>query len=411
MKNNLLAGVAAAAVSLAASSVAIAADAPGGRQPTTQELLERIERLEGELQHAQRQGAKTSNDVEEIKSAKPKTGWWENTSVSGRMYFDATHIDHKSNGAKTGLVDNGYGFDIKRFYIGIDHKFNDIFSANVTTDFTYAGKSTETNTTRLYLKKAFLQAKVDDALVLRLGSTDLPWVPFVEDVYGYRHVENTLIDRTSFGTSADWGAHASGKLAGGVLNYAVAVVNGAGYKNPPGAGNAKHFQSVDFEGRVNANWQNFIVGVGGYVGKLGNDVQGARTFHTASRFDALAAYVAGPMRVGVEYFTANNWKNVNSATADKAEGIGGFVSYKFLPEWSVFGRYDYVKPNKDTNSSLHENYYNVGIQWSPAKIVDFALAYKHDRAEHGTIGTSNGTIGGSRNGTYSEIGIWGQFRW
>jgi len=140
------------------------------------------------------------------------------------MYFDLTNITQEQDGSR--VQPTGTGFDIKRFYIGIDHKFNDTFSGNVTTDFQY---SSAISSTELYLKKAYLQAKFSDALVVRLGSTDLPWVPFAEDMYGYRYVENTLIDRTKFGTSADWGVHASGKLAGGMISYAAAAVDGAGY--------------------------------------------------------------------------------------------------------------------------------------------------------------------------------------
>src|SRR5262249_1076462 len=155
--------------------------------------------------------------------------------------------------------------------------FNKIFSANLTTDFSYVGAD---SLTQVYLKKAYLQAKLDDAFVFRLGSTDLPWVPFVEDLYGYRYVENTLIDRTKFGTSADWGAHLSGKVANGMFNYAVAVVNGAGYKKPI------RTKGPDFEGRVNFNYQDFTLGVGGYAGKLGA-AHGTVTHHTANRFDAI----------------------------------------------------------------------------------------------------------------------------
>ena len=32
----------------------------------------------------------------------------------------------------------------------------------------------------------------------------------MEGVYGYRYVENTLVDRIKFGNSADWGVHVLG---------------------------------------------------------------------------------------------------------------------------------------------------------------------------------------------------------
>jgi len=350
----------------------------------------------------------------EVAAAAPKPGWEKNTSVSGRMYYDITSINQESNGVKVPGGPNGVNFDIKRFYVGIDHTFNKTFSANITTDFTYDGAA---GATQIYIKKAYLQAKLSDALTLRLGSADLPWIPFVEDIYGYRYVENTLADRTKFGTSADWGVHALGKLPVSkdlTINYAVAAINGAGYKKP-GIGTANRSKGIDLEGRISATaMKHFTVAVGGYTGKLGKDVQGTTTYNTATRFDALAAYTDDRIRIGGEYFHASDWNDVTQANptlTNTSDGWSVFGSYKFTPKVAVFGRYDWVKPKKDTAPDLKDNYFNVGVQYSPAKIVDFALVYKRDKVDNGFISTSNGNIGGSTDGTYDEFGLWGQFRW
>jgi hypothetical protein len=336
--------------------------------------------------------------------------WWESTKISGRMYYDLTNINgynKDATGTKHDFSNNGTGFDIKRFYIGIDHQFNDVFSANVTTDFTYDKNA---GATQIYIKKAFLQAKFDPALVVRLGSSDMPWIPFAEGVYGYRYVENTLIDRTKYGTSADWGAYLQGDLAGKLISYELAVVNGNGYKNPTRA------DGMDFEGRINLNYDGFVAAVGGYDGQLGA-AHGVTTHHDATRFDAILAYVGNGAHVGVEYFTANDWHSVTSTTTDKADGYSAFASYEFVPQWSLFGRYDYVNP-KSGGASVKDNYYNVGIQYSPYKMVDFSLVYKHDDAKGGELSTSNGTMGGvigagnlSGNGAYDEVGLFGSFQW
>ncbi|MDE3115938.1 MAG: hypothetical protein KGL26_10090 [Pseudomonadota bacterium] len=344
--------------------------------------------------------------------------WWESTKISGRMYYDFSNINASSTatgGVKTDSTSNGTSFDIKRFYVGIDHKFNDIFSANITTDFTY---DTTAGASQLYIKKAYLEANLSPMLDIRLGSTDLPWIPFAEGVYGYRYVENTLIDRTKFGTSADWGVHFKGAFANGVVDYAVSVVNGNGYKKPGMGLGTNRTDSVDVEGRVSAHLDDFVVAVGGYSGKLGA-AHGTATSHTANRLDALAAYVGHGARIGVEYFNANDWNSVptSKGTSDRDDGYSAFASYDFTPEWAVFGRYDWVNP-KTTNSTTHlvtndpkDNYFNVGIQYTPFKMVNLALVYKHDKADHGTLGTSNGTIGGSASGSYDEVGLFGNFQW
>jgi len=325
----------------------------------------------------------------------------ESTTVSGKVYADFTSIDASSDDVD--LPSSGIGVDVKRFYVGINHNFDDIWSANVTTDFNYVGNDGET---QVYIKKAFLQAKLSDALIGRVGSADLPWVPSAEDQYGFRWVENTLIDRLKFGTSADWGVHGLGKLADGKFSYGLSVVNGAGYKNPTRS------NSMDFEGRVSfMPVKGLTIMLGGYTGKLGKDVEGSATpaLHTASRLDALVSYVDGPLRVGAEYFQADNWNNVTAAATDSADGYSVWGSYNFTPMWGFFARFDEAKTSKDVIPDLKDEYYNAGFVAHPRKNVDLAIVYKHEKVDGGGfVNTSNGNIGGLVEGKYDEIGIWGQ---
>ncbi|HTK34355.1 MAG TPA: hypothetical protein VL358_03585 [Caulobacteraceae bacterium] len=376
------------------AQVAATQSAVAETQTQVQQVVANSESVEDRLENVPQTVLQTLGEV-----PKPKPSWAESTSVSGRMYFDLTSVSQKSNGVKVPVT--GVGFDIKRFYIGVDHKFNDTYSANVTTDFQY---SSAISSTELYLKKAFLKANYAPYLQVRLGADDLPWIPFAEGIYGYRHIEQTLTDRTKFGTSSDWGLHVGGAL-GQYVQYEVAVIDGAGYKAP------LRSKTMDVEGRINLNYQGFVLAVGGYSGKLGKDTQGVtNVFHTASRFNALAAYVKGPYRLGVEYFSASNWNTITTVAADKSEGYSVFGSYAVNPEWSLFGRYDWVKPTKTSAPTRKENYFNVGIQYEPVKIVDLSLVYKRDKLEKGSLSTGNGTIGGSIDGTYDEIGLFGQVR-
>ena len=358
-----------------------------------------------------------------------KGKWWDSTSVSGRMYFNFSNVDTKVNGVKPTGSNNGTGFNIKRFYLGVDHTFSPIFAANVTMDVSNVVGSTNTqnvnpnsaaspaNATALvgkgfYIKKAYLQAKLDPAFIIRLGSADLPWIPYSENQYGYRHIENTVADRTNFGTSADWGVHFLGDLAGGLVSYQVSVIDGGGYRN------VKVTNSVDVEGRVSLNYKGFYAAIGGYTGDRGNNTQGSVTPHTATRENALIGYKNKVFNVGAEYFHAKNWNNVTTVAEDKTDGYSVFGNFNFNKTWSVFGKYESVKPTKISNDNLKDQYYNLGIQWEPVKIVDLALVWKHEKVENGTFGTQNGTIGGANptgtlsggRGTYNEFGLFGQLR-
>ncbi|MGN6112934.1 MAG: porin [Luteimonas sp.] len=314
------------------------------------------------------------------------------TKISGRMYYDFTSIDDTSGGAKT--AKSGTAFDIKRFYLGVDHKFDDRWAVNLTTDFQY---SSAIGATELYNKKAYVQYTVGDAFVLRAGSTDLPWVPFAENAYGMRYVENTLVDRLKFGTSADWGVHASGKLAGGSMEYAVAAVNGNGYKNP---GRSK---GLDFEGRVSfAPTASTVLGVGAYSGTLGKETGTVDAEHTANRVDFIAAYAAGNTRFGVEYFQAKNWNNVLSAASDKASGWSAWGSIGLGQGGTIlFARYDQADPSKTLDPSLQDTYYNVGVEFPVIKGVKLATVYKH---------TDRGNDAGTVDLETNEFGVWGEFR-
>lgn len=314
------------------------------------------------------------------------------TKLSGRLYYDLTQISDSNKGVKTDK--SGFAFDIKRFYLGVDHKFNDQWSMNLTTDFQYASAI---SSTQVYLKKAYIQYKYSDAFQLRAGAADLPWVPFAENYYGMRYIENTLVDRLKYGTSADWGVHAGGKLSNGTLEYAVAALNGNGYKNP------SRSKGLDVEGRLSfAPTETTIIGVGAYSGTLGKDKQTVSALHTANRVDFLAAYMSGSTRLGVEYFQASNWNSVTSMATDKAAGWSLWGSVGLNNNGvALFARYDKTDLSKTLDPTLQERYYNLGVEWPVAPGVKIATVYKHADQKNALR---------SKDLKTDEFGVWGEFR-
>jgi hypothetical protein len=311
------------------------------------------------------------------------------TSFAGKAYIDLTHIEQDSHGVNTNAT--GTGIDVKRFYLGVTHKFDDRWSANLTTDFNYVSNDGETN---VYIKKAYLQGKFSDAFIFRAGSADLPWVPFVENYYGFRYVENTLIDRLKFGTSADWGLHVGGNLGtNGMFNYAASVVNGAGYKNP------SRSKGMDFEARVGfAPTKTTMIAIGGYNGTLGKETETVDSRHTASRFDFVAAYANDRNRLGVEYFRAENWNNVLTAASDSADGWSVWGSLGLGKTMSLFARYDRADTSNDLNPNLQDTYYNIGLEYPVRKGVKLAAVYKHEDLDDN----------GATDLTTDEVGAWAE---
>jgi hypothetical protein len=299
--------------------------------------------------------------------------------ISGRVFYN---LSDKGDGAE---------FDIKRSYLTVDQRFNDTFSANLTTDFQYASPGGATD---FFVKKAYLQAKVSEALTVRVGAADTPWVAYVDGLYGYRWIEKTLIDRTGFAYTADWGVHAQGVLPGGVVSYAVSALDGGGYRDP------SRSNSIDVEGRVGAKFSDFQLGVGGYSGKRGEDGGRTPALRTARRVTMAAAYTPKAFRVGVEAFAAENWNNVVTVAGDRSRGYSVFGSYAFNDKVSAFARRDGVTPSRDLAPSRRETYLHLGAAYTPIRNVDVAMVYKRKTVERAALPKKAG----------DEVGIWGQVR-
>jgi hypothetical protein len=381
----------------------------------------------------------------------------DKTTIGATVFADVSHISLKNddkNGNEVDAPPTGTGFDVKRFYLIINHTFNEFWSANLTTDAqfssaqttqvpTTAGGTTNALTnqntsggvTEVFIKKMFLQYKPMNEFGLRIGAMDTPWVPWMENnLYGYRWVEKVTIDRLGFGTSADWGANAFGSFGqNDMVGYSLSVLNGGGYKNPT------RTKDVDFEGRVSVKPISWLtLGVGFYSGHLGQVTAANDSFptNTANRFDGVIGVNVSGFRAGVEYFSAKNYKTVNNLAAsafgtssivtasgappvsDKGEGFSTWVSYAFTPDWSVFARYDDAKLSKDVAPNLKDQYANAGVAYKPIPSVDVGLVYKYEKVSNGSTTVSgadangNYIIGGATgagDGKFNEIGVY--LRW
>jgi hypothetical protein len=357
------------------------------------------------------------------------------TTIGGVLFMDFTHISTTQDapvvpaGAKslpkTGDVDpTGFGLDVKRGYFIVNHTFDDVWSAYFNTDFNYAsykasstsavtggatGESVATTTTvttpetQLFIKKLYLQGHFNDWATLRIGSEDTPWTGYVEGVYGYRFVENTMTDRSGFANTADWGVNLAG--GDGLINYSASIENGNGYKNP------SRSKSMDEEFRLGVTPLGgaLVLGIGGYIGDRGQDTEATPAVNTANRWDALAAWKADGLTAGLEWFDADKWNNVLTAAGmptTKSSGTSLFGSYNFPDTaYAVFARHDDVKPTQDTDSFQQDQYYDAGVSWKYNPNITWAFAYKNDKV------TDNLKYKlGSDDLKTEEFGIWAQVK-
>jgi hypothetical protein len=310
----------------------------------------------------------------------------QETKISGRVFADFTDKSNEDEGTKAKSADSGVGTDVKRCFV------SDIGDKGARRY-------------DLFVKKAYLQAKLSPQATFQLGSADTPWVPYAESLYGYRYVENELADRLGFGASADWGLHFLGKAGGaGAVSYQVSALNGRGFSDPTRS------KGVDFEGRIGfqpaPGWN---LGVGGYSGHRGLDTDATPARHTATRLDAAVGYVGDRLRLGGEYLTADDWNTVTSAASDRSDAFSGWASFLVAPRVAIFGRYDEARPSKDLKPGLKDRYYDAGIELRVNKAFQAALVYKRETVEGGTLAVSAGTIGSTvagAAGKYDEVGVW-----
>jgi len=314
-----------------------------------------------------------------------------------RVYADASSKSNKDEATGIESSDSGVGVDVKRTYFTFTHQFDSVWSAQFQSDIGDQGARRYD----VFVKKAFVEAKLNPMAAFRLGSADTPWIPYVEGIYGMRYLEQTITDHLSFGSSAEWGFHVTG--ANPVWGYYFTVGNGRGFSNPTRS------KTVDFEGRLSfIPVKGLNLAVGGYSGKRGQETDAAPAKHTATRGDALVAFNSDRFRIGGEYFQAKNWSNVTTAATDKSDGFSAWAQLVLNPQWMLFARYDQADPSKDLKPALQFTYANAGVQWTLNKAFSAALALKQAEVEGGTLGTGNGTIGSTNpkeKGKYQEIGV------
>lgn len=332
----------------------------------------------------------------------------DGTTLGGKMYLDVSNLSQSLDG-HSGTAD-GFGFDVKRFYFSVDHRFDSTWSIDLTTDFHYSssdGKST------LFVKKAYVQGAFDPLFVLRAGSADMPWIPYEEHLYGFRYVEQTVEDRFGLANSADWGLHAMGKK--GIFDYQLSVVSGGGYSHVN-----DRSKRPDVALRLGVQpIENLTVAAGIYDGKRGQQTgTGTAAAPTPTReemlYHVLVGYVGDGWRLGGEYFVERNpvkyadgsfggtgfpFVQSNAILAngqnaeDRADGYSLWAAYEVTKPLTLFARFDHVRPSRDVDPSLRDTYFNVGAQYTVRKGIDIALVYKHDKLRDSVHKLTNNEIG------------------
>lgn len=294
-------------------------------------------------------GAALANDAESGK-----------TSISGLIFLNASHQDRELGG-------DNLNVDLKRFWINVDHQFNQNWSMHVTTDFQWQRYQDPTD---LLFRHAYVQRKFGDNLRLRLGNAPDTWILPLAQINGYRYLDPGMIPMNGQGTPADWGVHLLGNA--GPVSWTVAAVTGAGFQKP------RTGDSPDYQARV--SWEvvdGLQLHLGGYRGTRAMDKGDRPHMHTAERWNGAVTYVSGPWRLGAEYFYGSNWSRVNQVAPDATNGTSLWGSYRFNPNYSVYVRHDTSKGSRRIAEQNERDYYSAALEWRHSNKLRLSAAYKH----------------------------------
>lgn len=289
------------------------------------------------------------------------------------------------------------GFAVDRFYLWLNYKIDEVWSAKIVTDVNNEQGNTTPGLKRnmnVFLKNAFIQGNFRPELAVWFGLGGTPWIPYEEGFWQHRFVTNTFVDGYKYDDSADYGVGAKGKLADGLFEYNIVAVNGGGYSKP------NKSDTLDYNTRLTLHpIDGMDVSFGyrtGFRSTKTLNVAGTRSV----LMQGLLSYGNDDGRLTAGYI--NNRSEAALATTEN-KGYDFYGWYNFTPEFGLFGRYD-TKIQTVTGNTTSEKLkrYILGLDYNYSKALRFSLAY--DLSKY----TNSGNVLGTETRT-TKYGIYSQF--
>lgn len=349
----------------------------------------------------------TAEDVEKIVDTKlaqesKKQSWIEKHKIKPilKTYINySIDLKNSANQRKTATKwDNT--FNISRFYFGIKGDIIKHIGFEFKTDINAKITSGDPDDSfDIFLKTGWISFKDFDwapGLTFVIGQNSLPWVGYVEKIYGYRMHGQVLSDYERYLTSTDLGVSIKYKFPEKWGDLHFSVVNGTGYNNGPEVDNYK-----DLHLRVTIkplNNKNFFLSGLGVVGFLGS--ASTRRYRAGALLgwkDNDYGTLAGEI-----FFTQDPNAAIigrqPSVTAANPKGLGGsvFGELKFFwwgdvgKHFSVVGRIDYWDPDLSVGNNWH--YHAIsGLAYTVNKHFKVFVNYDWSHYTTGALQQGNST--------------------
>ncbi|MDQ6995768.1 MAG: hypothetical protein Q9M18_09255 [Mariprofundaceae bacterium] len=249
----------------------------------------------------------------------------------GKIYADMTQKSVTSAGVKT----TTRGANLTRSYFSAKTDLDDTWSVAFKVDVSAETGLKKNN--QIFLKQAQLTGHFMPEFNAKLGVIGTAWVGHEEHLFGHRYISKSFVDTQGLDSSADAGLGVFGKVADGMFNYEVAVINGKGYGDTASTG------AQDINARFGINVSGLTVDLGLRSGYMGTKTTTATTTGTKYVLTQLmVSYGMGhDFRVGANI--VSDKATPATGAAGKLTGLDIFAQAKFTDQLGAFATYQTAK--------------------------------------------------------------------
>ncbi|WP_224371311.1 hypothetical protein [Hyalangium versicolor] len=283
---------------------------------------------------------------------------------------------------------NSDQFNIDRLYLQAEFFATDKVRFQITFDAGDTRNGTGNQVFFAETKNAYIEVKdvLGPGLYLRAGVIPLAWIPYEEDLWGYRVQGALPVDRWGYITSADLGLSVGGALPSKYGSFQVNVNNGEGYKA------IEVNKRKEVQARLSLNPLASMGGpaaglfVTGY-GSFGEYDDAGLASRVKSRVIGEAGLQSTPLTLAVAYMSArdSNAKVKGRFSVGPEDIVTGHGLYAFgvlnvgalahaVDGVDLFARYDHLDPDREMDhTNVDLLIAGAGYRWNKniKSLVDY----------------------------------------
>lgn len=297
------------------------------------------------------------------------------------------------------VVQGDNAFDLRRFYFGFTADLEKHVGVQFVGDINAKAASGQQDSDYdLFMKTGFVEFKNFDfapGLKFVFGQHDLPWVPHIEKIWGYRVQGEVLTDWERYFTSTDVGASVKYEFPEKWGDAHLIFVNGTGYNGGPETDNYKDIHSrVTLRPLSNKNYFVSALGVIGFQGTKRNEryrFGGVIGYKDDTHGTFAGEYVFASDPVTAALRTNHPSIPANLGRNAQAHLLSGFGELKFFwwedpwSRFSIIGRLDFADPEKRVRNNFHTHGI-YGVVYTLNKNCKFLVNHDFSRYANGAGG-------------------------